>query len=501
MYRDRDFDPAAALPPDADTLIQDLELGTLFEAMAAGDAYLAEVVKRGMLWSLADPGAVRYRQHILADCLEHPEVVRRVYAIAVQALEEEKKIWGWSSLRRSVDLALHRALQVMRLFVPLLRDLRKIAQGPGTRFRSEGFQRLWAMLAAELSEDYLRLVEGHLRRLAFPVGVVFSAALGPGNRGTGYVLREPPSVRSWWERLQRWPEHWFDERPPHFVYEVADRDEAGHQALAELQRHGIARAAVALGRSAEHVLHFFGLLRAELAFYIACLNLHGKLTRSLPVCFPEALDAAPPVFNAAGLYDAALALTLGERTVANEVRADGKMLVMMTGANRGGKSTLLRSVGHAHLMMQCGMFAPAAALRASLCRGLFTHYKREEDATLRSGKLDEELKRMSDIVDRIGPYALLLCNESFGSTNEREGSQIARQILRALLERNIKVFYVTHLFDLADGLCKSGMSTALFLRAQRLPDGRRTFRLEEGAPLPTSHGQDLYRKIFEGTVS
>ena len=65
------------------------------------------------------------------------------------------------------------------------------------------------------------------------------------------------------------------------------------------------------------------------------------------------------------------------------------------------------------------------------CDGVFTHYKREEDATMESGKLDEELARMSDIVDHITPGCILLCNESFASTNEREGSQIARQIVTA----------------------------------------------------------------------
>lgn len=124
------------------------------------------------------------------------------------------------------------------------------------------------------------------------------------------------------------------------------------------------------------------------------------------------------------------------------------------------------------------------------------YFQREEDATLHSGKLDEELKRMSAIVDRLESQSLLLCNESFASTNEREGSQIARQSIRALLEHEIKVFYVTHLFDLADSLRQAKITSELFLRAQRLPDGRRTFRIEVGDPLPTSYGKDLYRRIF-----
>jgi len=115
---------------------------------------------------------------------------------------------------------------------------------------------------------------------------------------------------------------------------------------------------------------------------------------------------------------------------------------------------------------------------------------------MRSGKLDEELRRMSSLIDHVTPNSIILLNESFASTNEREGSEIARQIVRALLEAGVKVFYVTHMFDLAHEFYRANMDTALFLRAERLADGQRTYRLEPGAPLPTSHGEDLYRHIF-----
>ena len=103
---------------------------------------------------------------------------------------------------------------------------------------------------------------------------------------------------------------------------------------------------------------------------------------------------------------------------------------------------------------------------------------------------------MSEIVDRIRPHSVLLCNESFASTNEREGSEIARQVLRAMLEERVRVLFVTHMHDLAHGFHAQSLDSALFLRAERVPDGRRTFKLLEGEPLPTSHGEDSYRRIF-----
>jgi DNA mismatch repair ATPase MutS len=204
------------------------------------------------------------------------------------------------------------------------------------------------------------------------------------------------------------------------------------------------------------------------------------------------------VFSAAGLYDPCLALSVPGRVAGNEVAAEGKSLIMITGANQGGKSTFLRSVGLGHLMMQAGMFVAADRLRANVCQGLFTHYRREEDATMTSGKLDEELSRMSQVADWVSPGCLLLCNESFAATNEREGSEIGRQVVRAMLHRGVKVCFVSHQFDLAHGFFRDYRDLALFLRAQRQEDGHRTFRLAEGEPLPTSFGQDVYQQVFAG---
>ena len=115
---------------------------------------------------------------------------------------------------------------------------------------------------------------------------------------------------------------------------------------------------------------------------------------------------------------------------------------------------------------------------------------------MKSGKFDEELGRMSEIVDLIVPHSLLLFNESFAATNEREGSEIARQIVTALLERPHKVAFVSHQYAFSHGLFESRRESTLFLRAERRDDGQRTFKLIEGEPLSTSFGEDVYREVF-----
>ncbi len=91
---------------------------------------------------------------------------------------------------------------------------------------------------------------------------------------------------------------------------------------------------------------------------------------------------------------------------------------------------------------------------------------------------------------------MVLFNESFAATNEREGSEIARQIVRALVEKGVRILYVTHLIEFARSWWERKTEDALFLRAERQTDGRRTFKVVPGEPLQTSFGADLYEAIF-----
>lgn len=511
MYPDRDFDPEEKFPPGdrparqrygeakkfnfppiEAALVQDLELNTLFEAMAQGDEFLYEVAVPAVLSSLDAPDIITYRQEILRDCLNHPDSVRQIYRIPIAFMERKRKhLWGTWSRHSSPGGILSSARGILEMSVDLLRELKRMADEHAEKFESPGFGRFFAMIQQELDDDYLAVVEEHLKALKFRRGVLISAQLGKGNEGANYVLRQPnPDDRLWLKRL-------FVPKLTTYSFSLHPRDDHGARALGELRERGLNRVANAVAQSADHVESFFNALRLELAFYIGCLNLSVQLDQlGEPITFPHPAPANERQHSFSGLYDITLALTMKQKVVSNQVNAGNKDLVIITGANQGGKSTFLRSIGLAQLMMQCGMFVPAESFSANVCRRLFTHYKREEDASMKSGKFDEELSRMSAIIDAISPDALILFNESFAATNEREGSEIARQIVSALLEQGIKVFFVTHLYEFASNFYDKKMENAMFLRAERQAGGRRTFKLIEREPLPTSYGPDLYQRVF-----
>jgi hypothetical protein len=490
LERDVDFDLAQNLPPQAKALTEDLELETVFATMAAGDEFLLEVCRKVVLSAMNnDVETVLYRQEIVRDVLANPAVVRELYDLAVEAIVREKKEYWF--LARHPGMVLSGSLRALEIFAEILCKLRRVAERHAEGFASRGFTALFGMLERELGDEYLAAVRAHLNELRFKHGMLLSAKLGRGNCTERYVLRKPHGeTGGWLARL-------LGKSPPSYSFRLHPRDEAGGRILSDMSDRGINLVANAAGQSRDHVLGFFAMLRMELAFYLGCLNLSRRLTgMGEPTCMPRPMPAGSRRLRCTGLYDASLALTMKRGVVGNGADADGKSLVIVTGANQGGKSVFLRSVGLAQLMLQSGMFVCAESFEGELCSGLFTHYKREEDPTMKSGKLDEELARMSEIADLVRPDGMVLFNESFAATNEREGSEIAYQVVSALLEKGIKVGFVTHHYEFPRRFFEGGRVPALFLRAERKTDGTRTFRVVEGEPLPTSYGEDLYRQVF-----
>lgn len=491
MHHDRDFELLRTLVPHQSDVKGDLELDTLLGAMAGEDEVVYNVALSALLTSLAnDVGTILYRQAILQDAIRNPVVTRELYRLAGAALEGKRKHYFGIFMNYPSGI-LHGSMELMWMLLDVLKAVRKVVDVHASQFSSAGFCSLLAMLQKEFSDAYFGEVERHLAVLKLKGGVLESARLGPGNDGTDYVLRLPNDTRpAWLMRLLR-------RGPPAYTFRIADRDEAGARALSQLRDRGLNLVANALAQSTEHILNFFEMLRTELAFYVGCLNLRERLAAlGAPLAFPVPGEPARHAQRFDGLYDPCLALQMERSVVGNTVDVGSRALVMITGANQGGKSSFLRSIGLAQLMMQSGMFVAANAFTADLCSGVFTHYKREEDNTMTSGKFDEELRRMSRIADAILPNAMVLFNESFASTNEREGSEVARQVVKALLSHDIKVYFVTHLYDFAHGIATSLSDAALFLRAERRPDGSRTFRLVLAEPLDTSYGEDLYREVF-----
>jgi hypothetical protein len=292
MQRTSDFDLELKLPANAQMLTQDLELNILWGAMAAGNSFLFEIARRALLVGLRDPDEIVYRQQVLADCVKNKSVVRELYGLAGEALQAENSVWG--GISRSPRSMLVTSVQKMELLVDFLGRLRGMADQHAGRFRSPGFTRFFQMLAGELTDEYFELVGRQLNELKFRRGVLLSAHLTAGNKGTGYMLRRRREQRILGRVLDR----------SGYSFTIPDRDENGLRALSELEDRGLNIASNAVAQSVDHVKSFFVMLRAEIGFYISCLNLRDRLAdKDEPVCLPDPRATGEPALSAQGIYD------------------------------------------------------------------------------------------------------------------------------------------------------------------------------------------------------
>jgi DNA mismatch repair ATPase MutS len=482
MFRNKDFDVEAKSYLDKEALTSDLGLERILSTMAQGDEIIYEVCNTTLFCPLQSIGEIHYRQENLRDALQNPDTVRQLYEITVETEKRVKKSWYWLSSIYLTSI-FSNAVGLLKIYIEMLRELRAVADSKLSGFQSEGFRNLLTMIQRELDDDYFIKVQTLLNELKDNDGMLISAKLGNYLQGVDYVLRRKNRKGFW----LRWT------FAPSFT--VPPRDDAGAVDLEKRRERAINEAANALAQAAEHLKSFFAILRRELAFYVGCLNLADSLRAlHMPICIPNVLPIERQDRLWHKLYDVSLALTKNEPVVGNDLETVDKRLYIITGPNQGGKTTFLRSIGQAQLMMQCGMFVGAESFSAPIRNGVFTHFKKEEDAGMKSGKLDEELSRMNGLVNHLKPGSLMLFNESFSATNEREGSEICRQITRALIDSNVEVFSVTHLYTYASAFLND--PNTQFLKAQRLENGERTFRIIPGEPMQTAFGVDLYWKIF-----
>lgn len=482
MFKDRDFSISAPTVYGRDTLCADFEIKRIIERMAGGDMNIEQAVNSALFNPLTDPQEILYRQSILKDCLEHPVQAREMYALASEAERFQSGMVKGMRTDPQVEDTLSDAVTILKTQLEHLKLVRNLVIKNTADFASEGFKNLARMLREQLPDSFFSAAEAQIKEFRERDGMLVGVSLGANLQGVDYTL------------LRRKTEL-FRRQNNAGAYVVNNQDAQAVTDLRQRRERAANDCAGPLARAAEGIWHFFVLLSGELAFYAGCLNLYDALTGlGMPTCIPEPLPAESSKRQWAGLYDISLSLLKNEKVGMNTLQEHDKRLYIITGANQGGKSTFLRSFGQAQLMTQCGMFAAAESFTAPIRLRIFSHFRKEEDSDMNHGKFDEELTRLDRITDRLTKDSLIIFNEAFAATNEREGSEICRQVLRALVESGVEVFTVTHLYSYAVGELDNPQ--AVFLRAERLESGERTFRIVPGEPFVTAFGEDLYRKIF-----
>jgi DNA mismatch repair ATPase MutS len=191
----------------------------------------------------------------------------------------------------------------------------------------------------------------------------------------------------------------------------------------------------------------------ELQFYLAFGDyIRPVRAAGLSFCYPE-VSAGSKDVRAAGTFDLALAHKLSAgRTpvVTNDFRLDGpERIIVVTGPNQGGKTTFARTFGQLHHLAAVGCPVPGSAARLFLPDRLFTHFEREEDLAAMSGKLEDDLIRIGDILRAATGASIVILNEIFTSTTVYDARFLGTKLLTKVMRLDALCVYVTFVDDLA----------------------------------------------------
>ncbi|MGH2718753.1 MAG: MutS-related protein [Actinomycetota bacterium] len=235
----------------------------------------------------------------------------------------------------------------------------------------------------------------------------------------------------------------------------------------------------------EREIQFFGAYRA----YVDTIA-----SPELTFCLPT-VSATSKAISAAGTFDLVLAAKLvRERRspVPNDIFLTGQeRMLVVTGPNQGGKTTLCRAFGQLHYLAALGCPVPGRSAKLFLADQILTHFEREEDLTTLSGKLQDDLVRVRAILAQATPNSIVLLNEIFTSTSLADAVVLGIRVLDKLIELDVLGVCVTFV----DEWASLGAATVSMVAAVDPGDPtRRTFKVLRRPADGRSHAMALASK-------
>ncbi len=125
-----------------------------------------------------------------------------------------------------------------------------------------------------------------------------------------------------------------------------------------------------------------------------------------------------------------------------------RRILLVTGPNMGGKTALLKTLGLAVLMAQCGLFVAAEAAEIAFPDKLFVDIGDRQSLQQSLSTFAAHVLQLKEILQSATPRSLILVDELGSGTDPEEGAALAQAFVEGLLDREVRGLITTHLSPL-----------------------------------------------------
>lgn len=157
----------------------------------------------------------------------------------------------------------------------------------------------------------------------------------------------------------------------------------------------------------------------------------------------------------AGRHPVIETMITGERFVPNTIKMDNdkRQVLVITGPNMAGKSTILRQVALTVIMAQMGSFVPANEASVSVCDRIFTRVGALDNLSQGQSTFMVEMQETANILNSATSKSLVVMDEIGRGTSTFDGMSIAwavAEYLHDLNGRGVKTLFATHYHELTE---------------------------------------------------
>lgn len=143
-------------------------------------------------------------------------------------------------------------------------------------------------------------------------------------------------------------------------------------------------------------------------------------------------------------------LKLNPEFVGNDLEFTKQKILLLTGPNMGGKSTIMRTVCVNVILAQIGCYVLADSFEWSLVDKIFTRIGASDRLEQQKSTFYIEMEEMKTILENSTINTLAIVDELGRGTSTYDGYSIAVGCLQRLFEVNCKVMFATHYFFIQD---------------------------------------------------